>query len=120
MVADEIRGVTANPTILVKAIESSSDYDEQFRTRVARGGSVLDAYWDVVVTDIVDARRVLRPVFDDSGGGDGFVSIEVAPDLAHDTEGTVVAAQALHDWIDAPNLLVKVPATTAGAPPSKP
>ena len=115
MVAEGIRGVTANPTILAKAIESSGAYDEQFLSRRLRGASVVDAYWDVVVTDIVDGLRLLRPVFDESGGGDGFVSIEVAPDLAHDTEGTIVAARALHQWIDEPNLMVKIPATAEGA-----
>ena len=114
MVAGGIRGVTANPTILAKAIESSTDYDEQFLSLRVRGARVVDAYWDVVVADIVDGLQVLRPVFDESDGGDGFVSIEVAPDLAHDTEGTIVAARALHEWIDQPNLLVKIPATTEG------
>ena len=114
MVADGIRGVTANPTILAKAIESSGDYDEQFRSLRAEGASVLDAYWEVVVADIVDGLHVLRPVFDQSEGGDGFVSIEVAPELAHDTAGTIVAATALHRWIDEPNLLVKIPATGEG------
>jgi transaldolase len=114
MVAEGIRGVTANPTILAKAIDASGDYDEQFRSLRTQGASVLDAYWDVVVTDIVGALHVLRPVFDESQGDDGFVSIEVAPDLAHDTEGTVVAATALHGWIHEPNLLVKIPATTEG------
>ena len=114
MVAEGIRGVTANPTILAKAIESSGDYDEQFLSLRAHGASVLDAYWDVVVADIVDGLHVLRLVYDESEGGDGFVSIEVAPDLAHDTEGTIVAARALHEWIDEPNLLVKIPATTEG------
>jgi transaldolase len=114
MVAEGIRGVTANPTILAKAIESSGAYDEQFLTLRVQGASVVDAYWDVVVTDIVDGLHVLRPVFDESEGNDGFVSIEVAPDLAHDTEGTIVAARALHQWIDEPNLLVKIPATAEG------
>ena len=114
MVADGIRGVTANPTILAKALESSAGYDEQFRSLRAGGASLLDAYWGVVVADIVDALRVLRPVFDRSEGGDGFVSVEVAPDLAHDTEGTIVAARALHERIDEPNLLVKIPATAEG------
>jgi transaldolase len=114
MVAEGIRGVTANPTILAKAIESSGAYDEQFLSLRVQGASVLDAYWDVVVTDIVNGLHVLRPVFDESGGGDGFVSLEVAPDLAHDTEGTIVAARALHQWTDEPNLLVKIPATTEG------
>jgi transaldolase len=114
MVEGGIRGVTANPSILAKAIESSTDYDEQFLALRVQGASVLDAYWDVVVTDIVDGLNVLRPVFDGSEGGDGFVSIEVAPDLAHDTEGTIVATRALHEWIGEPNVLVKIPATTEG------
>lgn len=114
MVGDGIRGVTANPTILAKAIESSDDYDPQFRSLMGRGSSVPDAYWDVVVTDISGALAVLRPVFDESGGTDGFVSVEVAPELAHDTEGTVAAARTLHERIAQPNLLVKIPATAEG------
>jgi transaldolase len=114
MVDDGIRGVTANPTILAKAIDSSEDYDAQFLRLVGEGVSILDAYWEVVVTDITDALDVLRPTFDDSGGTDGFVSVEVAPELAHDTEGTVLAARGLHDRIGRPNLLVKIPATGEG------
>ena len=114
MVDDGVRGVTANPTILAKAIEGSADYDDQFLATLGRGGSVLDAYWDVVATDVAEALRVLRPVFDESGGDDGFVSIEVAPELAHDTDGTIAAARALHERIDEPNLLVKIPATGEG------
>jgi transaldolase len=114
MVGAGIRGVTANPTILAKAIDSSNDYDEQFLSLVLGGSSILDAYWDVVVRDVTDALAVVRPVFDDSGGRDGFVSVEVAPDLAHNVAGTIAAARGLHDRIDQPNLLVKIPATTEG------
>jgi transaldolase len=114
MVAQGIRGVTANPTILAKAIEGSSDYDEQFASLVASGASVADAFWELVITDITDALAVMRPVFDESAGGDGFVSLEVAPELAHDTEATIVAARDLHERIDEPNLLVKIPATAEG------
>ena len=109
-----VRGVTANPTIVAKAIESSDAYDKQFHRLMADGHSVEDAYWHLVITDVVDALRVLRPTFDLNGGGDGFVSIEVAPECAHDTEATKKAARDLHERIGEPNLLVKIPATTAG------
>jgi transaldolase/fructose-6-phosphate aldolase-like protein len=84
MVGDGIRGVTANPTILAKAIEGSEDYDEQFRSLSAAGRSAVDAYWELVIADIASALALLRPTHDSSGGGDGFVSLEVAPELARD------------------------------------
>jgi transaldolase len=116
MVADGIRGVTANPTILAKAIEGSDAYDEQFSTLVAKGRTVEDAYWDLVVDDIAGALGVLRPTFDAGGGTDGFVSIEVAPEIARDTDATIAAARDLHERIDRPNLFVKIPATAEGVP----
>jgi transaldolase len=116
LVADGIRGVTANPTIFARAIEGSDAYDEQFAARIARGRPVLDAYWDLVADDISDALGVLRPTFDASGGTDGFVSVEVAPELARDTNATITAARQLHEWIAQPNLFVKIPATGQGVP----
>jgi transaldolase len=116
LVADGIRGVTANPTIFAKAIDGSTDYDEQFASLTAAGCSGSDAFWEVAITDITAALAVLRPVFDASGETDGFVSIEVAPDLAYDTWGTIVAARQLHERINQPNLLVKIPATPQGVP----
>jgi transaldolase len=116
LVADGIRGVTANPTILARAIEGSDAYDEQFATRIAQGRAVTDAYWDLVTDDIVDALGVLRPAFDASSGRDGFVSVEVAPELARDTDATIAAARRLHQRIAEPNLLVKIPATGEGVP----
>ena len=116
MVDDGIRGVTANPTIFANAIGGSADYDGQLSTLIAAGLSVEDAYWELVVTDITDALAVLRPVFDGSGGTDGFVSVEVAPELARDTPATIGAARQLHTRIDEPNLLVKIPATVEGVP----
>jgi transaldolase len=77
---------------------------------------VRDAYWDLVVDDVRGALAVLRPVYDESGGADGFVSLEVDPGLTRDTEGTIDAAQDLHARIDEPNLLVKIPATAEGVP----
>jgi transaldolase len=116
MVADGIRGVTANPTIFAKAIEGSADYDEQFSSLTAAGWSVEDAYWELVVADITVALAVLRPVFDAADGTDGFVSVEVAPELARDTKATIDAARGLHQRVDQPNLFVKIPATAQGVP----
>lgn len=113
LVASGIRGVTSNPTIFAKAIESGSAYDEQF-AELLRNHSVEDAYWEMVVDDIRHALVVLRPVCDSSGGDDGFVSIEVAPQLAHDTAATTASARHFHQRIDEPNLYVKIPATAEG------
>jgi transaldolase len=111
-----IRGITSNPTIFAKAIEGAADYDDQFKSLIERRTSVDDAYWDLVIDDILHALRILRPVHDASGGEDGFVSIEVAPGLARDTEGTVKAARQLHERINQPNLYVKIPGTPEGIP----
>ena len=116
LVADGIRGVTSNPTIFQKAIQDSSDYDEEFTSLVKHHESVEAAYWDLVVDDVTAACGVLRDVYDQSGGGDGFVSLEVAPSLAHDTAGTIAAARSLHERIGLPNLMVKIPATFEGVP----
>jgi transaldolase len=115
LVAKGIRGVTSNPTIFAKAISGQDTYDDEFR-RLAGSVSVEDVYWDLVVDDVTSALTLLRPVYDASGGGDGFVSVEVAPRLAHDTDGTIDAARSLHARIDRPNLLVKIPATAEGVP----
>ncbi|MGH9100087.1 MAG: transaldolase [Acidimicrobiales bacterium] len=115
LVGQGVRGVTSNPTIFAKAIEATDLYDDQFRSLV-RAMSADDAYWEMVVDDIEQALEVLRPVNEASGGADGFVSLEVSPSLAGDTEGSIAAALSLHQRIDRPNLLVKVPATPAGVP----
>lgn len=109
-----IRGITSNPTIFQKAIEGAADYDEQFRDLAQAHAGIDDAYWTMVTADVVHALDVLRPVYDDSRGGDGFVSIEVSPELAYNTAGTVAAAHDLHGRIARQNLLVKVPATAEG------
>ncbi|GAA2125016.1 transaldolase [Nocardioides bigeumensis] len=111
-----VRGITANPTIVAKAIESSDAYDDQLHHELAAGHTPEDAYWDLAIADVVDASERLRPIYEASEGADGFVSIEVAPYLAHDTQATVQAARELHQRIDRPNLLVKIPATAAGVP----
>jgi transaldolase len=111
-----VRGLTSNPTIFQKAIADSPDYDEQFGDLVGGGLSVEESYWALVSSDIEDALRILRPVHDESGGIDGRVSIEVAPELARDTAGTEAAARHLWSAIDEPNLFVKIPGTAEGLP----
>ena len=98
-----VRGLTSNPTIFENAIGGSSDYDEELATFVESGASVEDAYWGLVKTDIRGALKVLSGVHADSGGEDGYVSVEVAPTLAHDTQGTIAAARELDGEIAAPN-----------------
>ncbi len=115
LVAKGIRGVTSNPTIFAKAISGQDTYDDEFR-KLAGSVSVEDVYWDLVVDDVTSALTLLRPLYDSSGGGDGFVSVEVAPDLAHETDATIEAARSLHARIDRPNLFVKIPGTEEGVP----
>lgn len=115
LVAAGIRGVTSNPTIFQKAMSAGDAYDEQF-SKLARSMTTEDAYWAMVSDDIRGALSVLRPVYDESDGIDGFVSLEVSPALAADTKGTVASARHLHESIDRPNLMVKIPATAEGVP----
>ena len=116
LVARGVRGVTSNPTIFQKAIAGSSDYDEQFRDLVRAGESIDAAYWTMVVDDVIGACKILRPVYDSSGGADGYVSLEVSPLLADDTSATESAARELGGRVAQPNLMVKIPATAAGVP----
>lgn len=109
-----VRGVTSNPSIFAKAMTDSTDYDADLRSLVAGGADVASAYWSLVVDDIRGAAGVLEPLYHESGGVDGFVSVEVSPELAHDTAATVEAGLDLHRRIGAPNLYIKVPATVAG------
>jgi transaldolase len=111
-----IRGVTANPTIFARAITGSDDYDQQFRALIDAGYTVKDAYWALVTTDIRDASAVLWSTFDESSALDGFVSIEVAPEIARKTHATIVAARELHRRIARSNVYVKIPATAEGVP----
>ncbi len=116
LIAAGIRGVTSNPTIMAKAIEAGNDYDEQFGELVRADVPIADAYWELVLADVTGALDILRPLYDSSNGGDGFVSVEVAPSLAHDTQGTIVAERSLHNRIDRRNVFVKIPATKEGLP----
>jgi transaldolase len=111
-----IRGVTSNPTIFEKAMASGSDYDAQLREVCAGGALPVDAYWDLVTTDIAHAADIFRPHHDEWGGTDGFVSVEVSPDLANDTDGTITQARELWTRLDRPNVMIKIPATAAGIP----
>jgi transaldolase len=114
-ISEGIRGVTSNPTIFQKAIQAGDQYDEQFADLLATK-TVEDAYWELVIADIEGALRAFEPVARASDGADGFVSIEVSPALADDTEGTTRSARYLHERINRPNLFVKIPATEASVP----
>ena len=111
-----VRGITSNPTIFQKAMTDTDVYDGQLAKLSQHGSSTLESYWTLAVSDIVNALDILRPVYDASNGQDGFVSVEVDPGLAADTEGTILAARTLHERINRPNLYVKIPATSAGLP----
>lgn len=112
-----VRGLTSNPSIFQKAIQDGAVYDEQISK--LPGKTTEEVYWALSKQDIRDALAVLRPVFDESNGTDGFASIEVDPRLAHDTQATIDQAKDLHADINQPNLMVKVPATEAGIPAIK-
>jgi transaldolase len=114
---DAISGMTSNPTIFQKAIAEGNAYDDQLRQLVGAGVTSPDELFvDLSVSDIQHAADILRPIHDSSGGGDGYVSLEVAPALADDTEGTIAAAKDLWHRVERPNLMIKVPATPAGIP----
>lgn len=114
LVDDGVAGVTSNPTIFQQAIARSDAYTDDLRSLLAQESDAKAVFETLAVADIQAAADVLRPVYDRAGGHDGFVSLEVAPTLAYDTEATVVEARRLHGLVSRPNLLVKVPATAAG------
>ncbi|MBN1963666.1 MAG: bifunctional transaldolase/phosoglucose isomerase, partial [Anaerolineae bacterium] len=111
-----ILGVTSNPTILEKAISGSDAYDDAIREQVAAGSDVMEIYESLAIADISRAADMLRSVFDATNGGDGFVSLEVDPRLAHDTTRTISEARRLFGELGRPNVMIKVPATPAGIP----
>ncbi len=113
---DGLAGVTSNPAIFEKAIAGSRDYDAALAAALAETRDPVAVYERLAVRDIQDAADVLRPVYDASGGRDGFVSLEVSPGLAHDTAGTVAEARRLWAWVGRPNAMIKVPGTPAGVP----
>lgn len=112
----EIRGVTSNPTIFMNAITKSSDYDASLLPLVGLGLSTEEIFFRLAIEDIQAAADLFLPLYRQSGGGDGYVSLEVSPFLAHDSAGTLAQALELWQRVNRPNLMIKIPATKAGLP----
>lgn len=113
---DGVRGVTSNPSIFEKAIAGSSDYDDAIRKMAQADKSVNETYDQLTTADVQAAADLFRPLYDRTDGGDGYVSLEVSPHLAHDTKGTIQEARRLWADLNRPNVLIKVPATQEGLP----
>jgi transaldolase len=113
---DAVVGITSNPTIFQKAISAGDDYDEQLREVLAEEDDPKEVFLRLAVQDVQDACDVLRQVWDGGGGKDGYVSIEVDPNFAYDTDATIGEAQRLHEVVDRPNCFVKIPGTKPGLP----
>ena len=113
---DAVVGVTSNPTIFQKAISSGEAYDEQLREVLVEERDPKEVFLRLAVQDVSEALDLLRPIWEQGSGKDGYVSLEVDPNLAYDTEGTVAEAVRLHALVDKPNLFVKIPATKPGLP----
>jgi transaldolase len=113
---DSVTGITSNPTIFQKAIAGSSDYDEQLRACLTELDDPTEIFFRLAIEDVRDACDMLRPVWEKTGGADGYVSLEVEPGLAYDTAGTLAQALELHERVERSNLYVKIPATEAGVP----
>jgi transaldolase len=113
---DGLRGVTSNPTIFEKAIAHSNDYDDSLArlTYAAGDQDSRSLFFNLAIEDIQGAADLLKPVYDATHGRDGYVSLEVSPDLAYDIDATVAEAQRLHERVNRPNLMIKVPATQKG------
>ena len=111
-----VRGVTSNPAIFEKAIAGSDDYDDDILRLGGEGKTVNEIYEALALEDIRQAADLLRPLYDQTNGRDGFVSLEVSPALAHDTSGTVAQAKRLFAAAGRPNVMIKIPATPAGIP----
>jgi transaldolase len=113
---DGVVGVTANPTIFEKSISAGHAYDQQITELVKEGKSSNEIYEAVVISDIRTVADLLRPIYDSTEGKDGYVSLEVSPELAHDTQGTINEAERFWKMVDRPNLMIKIPATPEGIP----
>ena len=113
---DGVVGVTSNPTIFQKSISQGDVYDEQMTPLIKEGKSTNEIYEALVIKDITTVADMLRPVYDSTNRQDGFVSLEVSPDLAHDTEGTLSEVRRFWKLVDRPNLMIKIPATPEGIP----
>jgi transaldolase len=113
---DGIKGVTSNPTIFEKAMAAGEGYDTELKACAKEGLSIEDSYWRLVVDDVGTAADLLRPIYDSTGGADGFVSVEVSPELAHDTDSTIREAHDLFERLGRPNVMIKIPGTLEGLP----
>jgi len=113
---DGVRGVTSNPAIFEKAINGSPDYDEEIRSLGKQGKDAVGIYETLAIADVGAAADFFRALYDSTKGADGYVSIEVSPKLAHDTEGTLVEARRLWKALNRPNIMIKIPGTKAGLP----
>jgi transaldolase len=113
---DSLRGETSNPAIFEKAILNSDEYDEQIHQLNEEGADARSVYQAIAIQDVQEAADVLRSVYDESGGTDGFVSLEVDPDLAFDTDKTMEQAREYWGRVDRPNLMIKIPGTDEGLP----
>ncbi|MBT3188728.1 MAG: transaldolase [Anaerolineae bacterium] len=112
----EIRGVTSNPSIFQNAIAKSNDYDAALVPLAKAGEDSESIFWELAIKDIQDACDIFTPLYEESEGGDGYVSLEVSPYLANDTEGTTKQASELWARVNRPNLMIKIPATKEGLP----
>ena len=113
---NEIRGVTSNPSIFNNAIAKSQDYDAALKPMAWAGWSPEDIFWQLAAEDICAAADLFTPLYESTQGGDGYVSLEVDPNLAHESSATLQAAKRLWKWVDRPNLMIKIPATPEGIP----
>jgi transaldolase len=111
-----VRGVTSNPAIFEQAISGSDDYDDVLEVLSVEGAEPMEAYETLAIADIQSAADLFRKIYDDSGGADGFVSLEVSPELAHDTSATLQEARRLWKEVARPNVMIKVPGTEEGVP----
>ncbi len=116
LIDDGVVGMTSNPTIFHQAISSGNDYDQKIEALIAEGKNADQVYEELTIADIADAADLLKPVYDRTDGLDGYISLEVNPHLANDTEGTIKEARHLFSRLDRKNVLIKVPATDAGIP----
>src|SRR5262245_29814416 len=111
-----ITGLTSNPTIFDHAIKNSNDYDDAIKSKLAEGKSGEQLFFELGLEDLTEAADLFQPVYDRTCGADGWVSLEVSPLLAHDTQSTVAEAKDLHTRAQRPNLMIKIPGTKEGLP----
>ncbi len=116
LVSQGLRGMTSNPSIFNQAISKAGAYDDDIKALVAKGKSVQQIYEALAFHDIQNACDALRPVYQRSDRLDGYVSLEVSPTLAHDTQGTINQVRSYFNAVDRPNLMIKIPATREGIP----